>query len=69
MTGADHANNIPTAAPLPGDPLRTVRDIATEVAARGVTRIDGRVLVDVSLFRGRRNGSRWATSPCPSRRS
>jgi D-alanyl-D-alanine carboxypeptidase/D-alanyl-D-alanine-endopeptidase (penicillin-binding protein 4) len=52
MTGADHANNIPTAAPLPGDPLRTVRDIAAEVAARGVTRIDGRVLVDVSLFRG-----------------
>ncbi|MGH9433791.1 MAG: D-alanyl-D-alanine carboxypeptidase/D-alanyl-D-alanine endopeptidase, partial [Terriglobia bacterium] len=35
---------------VPGDPLLVIREIARQVVARGVKRIDGRVLVDVSLF-------------------
>lgn len=33
-----------------GDPLAAMRDLAAQMAAKGVTSIDGRVLVDVSLF-------------------
>jgi N-acyl-D-amino-acid deacylase len=35
---------------VPGDPLLVLRELARQVAAHGVKRIDGRVLVDVSLF-------------------
>jgi PBP4 family serine-type D-alanyl-D-alanine carboxypeptidase len=35
---------------VPGDPLAVLRDLARQVAARGVKRIDGRVLVDATLF-------------------
>jgi D-alanyl-D-alanine carboxypeptidase/D-alanyl-D-alanine-endopeptidase (penicillin-binding protein 4) len=42
---------------LPGDPLTVIRAIARQVAAKGVKRIDGRVLVDTSLFpEGTREG-------------
>jgi len=33
-----------------GDPLAAMRDLASQIVARGIKRIDGRVLVDVSLF-------------------
>jgi N-acyl-D-amino-acid deacylase len=35
---------------VPGDPLLVIHKLASQVAAHGVKRIDGRVLVDVSLF-------------------
>jgi D-alanyl-D-alanine carboxypeptidase/D-alanyl-D-alanine-endopeptidase (penicillin-binding protein 4) len=33
-----------------GDPLAAMKDLASQIAAKGIKRIDGRVLVDVSLF-------------------
>jgi D-alanyl-D-alanine carboxypeptidase/D-alanyl-D-alanine-endopeptidase (penicillin-binding protein 4) len=48
----DHTYDMhPDAVPVPGDPLRSIREIANQVAARGVKRVEGRVLVDASLFR------------------
>lgn len=35
---------------LPGDPLVVIRDFARQVAAKGIKRIKGRVLVDATLF-------------------
>ncbi|GAB2795643.1 D-alanyl-D-alanine carboxypeptidase/D-alanyl-D-alanine-endopeptidase [Amycolatopsis magusensis] len=37
--------------PVPGDPLRQLRQLARQVARRGVRHVEGRVLVDASLFR------------------
>jgi PBP4 family serine-type D-alanyl-D-alanine carboxypeptidase len=49
----DHTNDpFPGVGPVPGDPLRAFRNLAEQVAASGITRVDGRVLVDDSLFRG-----------------
>jgi PBP4 family serine-type D-alanyl-D-alanine carboxypeptidase len=48
----DHTYDMhPDAVPVPGDPLWSIREIAGQVAARGIKRIEGRVLVDASLFR------------------
>jgi len=48
----DHSYDMhPDAVPVPGDPLRSIREIAGQVAAHGIKRIEGRVLVDASLFR------------------
>lgn len=44
----DHTYN---AAPLAGDPLRTLRNIARRVRAQRIGRVEGRVLVDAGLFR------------------
>ncbi|MEO8337733.1 MAG: D-alanyl-D-alanine carboxypeptidase, partial [bacterium] len=33
-----------------GDPLFVMRELAAQVAAKGITRVDGRILVDISLF-------------------
>jgi D-alanyl-D-alanine carboxypeptidase/D-alanyl-D-alanine-endopeptidase (penicillin-binding protein 4) len=47
----DHAyGHIMEAKLVPGDPLQVIRDLAKQVAAKGVKKIDGRVLIDVSLF-------------------
>jgi serine-type D-Ala-D-Ala carboxypeptidase/endopeptidase (penicillin-binding protein 4) len=54
LPNPDHANNLPDASPLPGNPLQTLLDIARRVAARGIKRINGRVLIDTSLFRSGR---------------
>jgi PBP4 family serine-type D-alanyl-D-alanine carboxypeptidase len=35
---------------VPGDPLAVLRDLARQVAAAGIRAIDGRVIVDTSLF-------------------
>ncbi len=54
----DHAyGHILEAKLVPGDPLQVIRDLAKQVAAKGVKRIEGRVLIDVSLFpEGTREG-------------
>jgi D-alanyl-D-alanine carboxypeptidase/D-alanyl-D-alanine-endopeptidase (penicillin-binding protein 4) len=38
------------AAVVPGNPLAAIDDLASQVAAHGIHRIDGSVLVDISLF-------------------
>ncbi len=43
----DHTYGGPA---LPGDPLIVIRELAQSVYAKGVRQIDGRVLVDASLF-------------------
>lgn len=50
--GVDHvyADAIPGATLPPGDPLAGLDDLARQVAASGVTRVDGDVLVDPRLW-------------------
>lgn len=49
----DHAyDGSPDTRAVPGDPLLVIHDIARQVAAHGVKRVNGRVLVDATLFRG-----------------
>jgi dihydroorotase/N-acyl-D-amino-acid deacylase len=43
----DHSYGGPA---LPGDPLAVIKEFAKAVAAKGIRRIEGRVLVDASLF-------------------
>src|SRR5713101_3723907 len=35
---------------LPGDPLLVIKQLAKDVAAKGIRKIDGRVLIDATLF-------------------
>jgi PBP4 family serine-type D-alanyl-D-alanine carboxypeptidase len=47
---------------VPGNPLAAIDDLATQVAKHGIHRIDGRVLVDISLFpEGERDGGTGVT--------
>jgi PBP4 family serine-type D-alanyl-D-alanine carboxypeptidase len=62
----DHAyGQILHAKLVPGDPLQVLRDLAKQVASKGVKKIAGRVLVDVSLFpeTTREGGSGVVISP------
>lgn len=43
----DHSYNGPA---LPGDPLTVIKQIAKDVATKGIKKIEGRILVDASLF-------------------
>jgi N-acyl-D-amino-acid deacylase len=43
----DHSYSGPA---LPGDPLSVIKQLAKDVAAHGVKKIEGRVLIDTSLF-------------------
>jgi dihydroorotase/N-acyl-D-amino-acid deacylase len=43
----DHSYNGPA---LPGDPLVVIKQLAKDVAAKGIRKIEGRVLIDASLF-------------------
>ena len=43
----DHSYNGPA---LEGDPLSVIKQLARDVAAKGIRKIEGRVLVDTSLF-------------------
>jgi len=43
----DHSYNGPA---LPGDPLVIIKQLAKDVRAKGLRKIDGRVLIDASLF-------------------
>lgn len=58
----DHSYGGP---PLATDPLFTLRDLARQVAARGITAVTGQVIVDASLFaEGERElGTRIVLSP------
>ncbi|MBK8250154.1 MAG: D-alanyl-D-alanine carboxypeptidase/D-alanyl-D-alanine-endopeptidase [Gemmatimonadetes bacterium] len=51
--------------PLPGDPLQTLRQMAQQVAAKGIRGVTGQVIVDASLFRegARELGTRVVLSP------
>jgi PBP4 family serine-type D-alanyl-D-alanine carboxypeptidase len=54
------------AVPVSDDPLRSIRQLAFQVAAHGIRRVEGRVLVDASLFRETRDtggGGEIAVSP------
>jgi len=52
FTNEDHAYDAdPNTAAVPGDPLLVIRQLAGQVAAHGIRRVNGRVLVDVSMFR------------------
>ncbi len=52
FTNEDHAYDAdPSTRAVPGDPLLVIRELAAQVAAHGVKRVSGRVLIDVSLFR------------------
>jgi D-alanyl-D-alanine carboxypeptidase/D-alanyl-D-alanine-endopeptidase (penicillin-binding protein 4) len=47
----DHAyDGDPSTRAVPGDPLIIIREIARQIAAHGVKRVRGRVLVDATLF-------------------
>jgi PBP4 family serine-type D-alanyl-D-alanine carboxypeptidase len=46
-----YSGGNPDAVPVSNDPLRSIRQIAYQIAAHGIRRIEGRVLVDASLFR------------------
>jgi D-alanyl-D-alanine carboxypeptidase/D-alanyl-D-alanine-endopeptidase (penicillin-binding protein 4) len=51
FTNEDHAYDAdPNTAAVPGDPLLVIRQLAGQVADHGIRRVNGRVLVDVSLF-------------------
>ncbi len=43
----DHSYNGPA---VPGDPLAVIQQLAKDVAAKGIRKIEGRVLVDTRLF-------------------
>jgi dihydroorotase/N-acyl-D-amino-acid deacylase len=46
----DHSYGGPDSKGLSGDPLLVMREFAKQVAAKGIKRIKGRVLIDASLF-------------------
>jgi PBP4 family serine-type D-alanyl-D-alanine carboxypeptidase len=53
----DHTYGGPDSHGLPGDPLLVVRKLAAAVRSRGIKHIDGRVIVDATLFpEGEREG-------------
>jgi D-alanyl-D-alanine carboxypeptidase/D-alanyl-D-alanine-endopeptidase (penicillin-binding protein 4) len=53
----DHTYGGADSHGLDGDPLRVIREMAASIASRGVKRVDGRVIVDASLFaEGQREG-------------
>ncbi len=43
--------------PVPGDPLVVMRNLAAQVASKGIKRVRGRVLVDASLYPERQVGA------------
>jgi len=47
----DHSyDGFAEARPVPGDPLAVLRELASKIAAKGIRRVNGRVVVDASLF-------------------
>ena len=62
----DHSYDAsPDTKAVAGDPLLVIRELATQVAAKGVKRIAGRVLVDATLFPegGHEDGTQAVISP------
>src|SRR5579863_2953911 len=51
-TNEDHSYaGSPDTKAVPGDPLMVIRELAAQVAAHGVKRVEGHVIVDATLFR------------------
>ena len=46
----DHSYGGPDSKGLAGDPLQVMREFARQIAAKGIKRVKGRVLVDATLF-------------------
>lgn len=46
----DHTYGGPDAKGLPGDPLMVIREFAQQIADKGIKRVKGKLLVDISLF-------------------
>ena len=46
----DHSYGGPDSKGLPGDPLLVINQLADQIAARGIRKVKGRVLVDATLF-------------------
>lgn len=46
----DHSYGGADSKGLPGDPLLVIREFAHQVAAKGIKRVKGRILVDATLF-------------------
>ena len=47
----DHSyGGMPTTKAVPGDPLKVIREFADQIAAKGISKIHGHVLVDATLF-------------------
>ncbi len=55
----------PDTRAVPGDPLAVIREMAAQVAAKGVKRVEGHIVVDASLFRegARELGTQAVISP------
>jgi D-alanyl-D-alanine carboxypeptidase/D-alanyl-D-alanine-endopeptidase (penicillin-binding protein 4) len=52
FANVDHAYDAsPDTRAVPGDPLAVIRELAAQVASKGIKRVTGRVLVDASLFK------------------
>jgi D-alanyl-D-alanine carboxypeptidase/D-alanyl-D-alanine-endopeptidase (penicillin-binding protein 4) len=52
FANVDHSYDAsPETRAVPGDPLAVIRELASQVAAKGIKRITGRVLVDATLFK------------------
>ncbi|HEV2778424.1 MAG TPA: D-alanyl-D-alanine carboxypeptidase/D-alanyl-D-alanine-endopeptidase [Actinophytocola sp.] len=64
LPNPDHSYGTAT-GPIPGDALRQLRELARQVARRGVRRVAGRVLVDASLFRQGREEIANGFTPIP----
>lgn len=51
FTNVDHAyDGSPDTEATPGDPLLVIKDLAAQVAGKGIKKIRGRVLIDTSLY-------------------
>lgn len=47
----DHSYSpMPGAKVVPGDPLAVIRELAKQVAAKGIKRVEGTVRIDISMF-------------------
>ena len=46
----DHSEASVGGRPIPGDPLAVIASFAKQIAARGIRRVTGRVIVDASLY-------------------
>jgi D-alanyl-D-alanine carboxypeptidase/D-alanyl-D-alanine-endopeptidase (penicillin-binding protein 4) len=46
----DHSYGGPDSHGLPGDPLLVIHEFAKQIAVRGIKRVQGRILVDATLF-------------------
>lgn len=46
----DHSYGGPDSNGLKGDPLLVIRELARQIAAKGIKRVNGRILIDATLF-------------------